>query len=71
MIIFKVTLHNLLFTISNNLVYVIISIGVNEEGNSSVFKTVSACKLTVPLALHSTCLWNDQREKSKESNTRS
>lgn len=69
MIIFKVTLHNLLFTIPHNLVYVIFAIGVNEEGNSSVFETVPGCKLTVPLTFHSTCLWNDQGEKNKESNT--
>lgn len=69
MIVFKVTLHNLLFTISHNLVYVVFAIEVNEEGNSSIFEILSGCKLTVPLTLHSTRLWNDQGEKSQESNT--
>lgn len=60
MIISKVSLHNLLFTIPHNLVYITFAIEVNEEeGNSSIFETVSGCKLTVPFILHFTCLWND------------
>lgn len=66
MIIIKVTLRNLQFTISHYLVYVIFAIGVSEEGNSSIFETVSVCKLTVPLALHSTCMWNDQGKKARK-----
>jgi len=37
MMIFKVTLHHLLFSIPHNLVYVIFAIGINEEGNSLIF----------------------------------
>lgn len=60
MIIFKVTLHNLLFRVPHNLISITFAIEVNEEErNSSIFETVSGCKLTVPFILHFTFLWND------------
>lgn len=52
MVIFKVTLRDLLLSIPHNLVYVIFAIGINEEGNSIIFVTLPGCKLAVSLALH-------------------
>lgn len=52
MMIFKVTLRSLLFSIPHNLVCVIFATGINEEGNSLIFIILPGCKLAVSLALH-------------------